>query len=342
MNYTVVKKCLSSKQMGRCGIFEGFEENDNGLLILQGNQEKGCFISRIYDSGERQTRWNRMILDIGDNALIRVYVWLFDNRSEGEKVEKLTNMERQLSYIKSRAQFVSNYREMLLYGKDEDAGRFAMFAVEVIPKNEHKEPKMVSFTGYEMSFPKESFAAYLPSIYQNNPKLDRFLAVFQNIYLQLERDIDNIANELDYDYCSDNRLIKLAGWMGWGEIAGHTDKAALRTLLREGIYLNSRKGTCEYYKRIVKILLGQESVMIEDKENGKAALLIEGKPNHNWNKYNNWLKRNVPIGRDVSFVFLENTFRINDRFFLDRNACLSLYETELGEDGTDIDTIRLL
>lgn len=332
----MVKQCLSSKYITKCGACEGFLNGDSGELILQGALT-GIFISKTYDSGEKGMEWNKVVMDIDRNAVISVYVWIFDKAKEGETADAIENAAEKLRYIKERANYVSDYREMLLYGNGK--GRFAKLAVELTLEDEQKP---AALRGYAVSFPKESFTSYLPSYYQGNMQLERFLAVHQSIYLDLEQKIDSLAESLDYERCGRRQAVRLAEWMGWGELAGQLDYETLKKLLKTGTFLISRKGTGEYYVMLIKILLNRDAVLIEDSERQHALMLIKEKPDEKGKKYLDWIKRNTPIGIDIDFVVIHKTYRLSDQYFLDKTAYVSQYEQELGSGGVMIEDIRLL
>ncbi len=332
-------QCLSGQNLCGCGVQEGFAEKDGGELELAGSNRKGYFLSCIYDSGERGMQWNRLVLDIGRNLVIQVAVWLFDDRREGEKADLQENVERKCRYVADRAQYHSNYREMLLYGREQDSGRFARLAVEVFSEDKGGDR---SFKGYALTFPKESFAAYLPALYQNKVQLERFLAVQQSIYMSLEEQIDRLAWKLDYEFCSGRQAVRLAKWMGWGELAEEVNDETLRRLLGTGTSLISRKGTCRYYTELTEILTDRKVLMVEEPEEGRAAVLVLERPEKEREGCLNWLRRNVPIGMDVAFIILDRTDRLNRWCFLDRTAALSEYESALVPGGVPVDGIVLL
>lgn len=326
-------QCLSNKYLERCGTQTGFVQDEDGKLCLETNSAFGIFVSRVYDSGERGTEWNRLELDISPNAALEVRVWIDDDMQEEEIPQ---GAEELYAYVAGNAQYVSNYREMLLYGKG--CGRYARLAIKVFPKDT-AEKQM--FRGYRLTFPKETFTCYLPTIYQNNEQLERFLAVQESIYLGLERDIESFAVNMDYELC-DRHLKKLVKWMGWGELAEMDDADILRKLLKTGVSLISRKGTCSYYTELTEILIGKKAVIIEEPELRRATLLILERPEDGWEAKMEWVRKNVPIGIQMEIVVLHKTDMLDGQCFLDVTACLADTESELAGGGIDIDNIRLL
>lgn len=333
----MVEKCLSGRRLLSCGVQSGFrEENEQGLSIRAG-ETSAVFVSRTYDSGQSRMEWGRALLQISHDVVPQVYVWLFEDRQEGEEVDRLGDAREQFRRVKECAQYYSDYREMALYGAEHGRGRFAKLAVEIFP-----EEGCGYLTGYSLSFPKESFTRYLPELYRNNVQLERFLAVQESIYLELEEEIDRLEEELDYESCSRKQAERLLTWMGWGDLARRLPDETVRELLRTGISLTSRKGTCEYYVKLTEILTGKRAVMIEEPERGKAVVLVLEKPEDKREVHLDWLRQNVPLFARIDFVILDRTQRLDGRFFLDRNAFLSERETELSVGGVCIDRLVLL
>lgn len=342
----MLRKILAGRNLKDCGDCEGFSVENGALKLAKGSRE-GYFVSCIYDSGENAMEWNRLLLNIDMNLVIRAHVWLFDRREKGElpdgyETDRQTQdrrslVRKQFDYVKESAQYHSDYRDILLYGKEK--GRFARFAVAVFSQDGGMDG---GFQGYVLSFPKESFTGYLPGIYRENLCLERFLAVQQSLYLNLEWVIDSLAEAMDHANCGGKQAVRLAKWVGWGDLASQVDDATLQALLDTGISLISKKGTCGYYRELVKILTGKSAIIVEEPEKCAATVLISEKPKGDWQKKLKWLQQNVPIGMNIRFLVLDKTDRLNEMFFLDHTAMVSKYESKLTADGVETENIRLL
>ena len=341
-------RCLSNKYLWKCGVQKNFQRTQQGALYLKEGKKEGFFISRVYDSGQRKMEWGRLVLDIDRNFPIKAHVWLFDELQEDQLIRKRAKselaegrMEDWLYRVKERAQYHSNYRELLLYGKG--SGRYARIAIEVFPEDGYGRGL---FRGYQLTFPKESFTKYLPAIYRDNLQLDRFLSVQQSIYIGLEEKIDSIERELDYEFCDSKQLLRLAKWMGWEGLVElmepERDEKLLRELLGRGVSLGCRKGTCGYYTELASILTGRDAVMVEEPEEGRATVLVLGHVDKGRERFLDWMRKDVPIGMDLDFVALHNSDRLDGQFFLDETARLSKYESELVRGGVSIEKMRLM
>ncbi len=345
----MTKQCLSGKYLWKCGRQSGFACQERGSLVLDQESGRGIFISRVYDSGMPETEWNRLILDMSGGAVFQVDVYVFEEEGERDRLEQwegVAGIPEQHAYLRKRAQYSSHYREMLLYGKKQGVGRFAVVALEILnpgkgeggTKREHGMPGIV-LSGYALSFPKESFTRYLPSLYRGNLQLERFLAVQQSVYLDLEHRIDGIARELDYERCEGRQAERLAKWMGWGGLADMVGEDVLRKLLAGGISLIRRKGTRSYYEELTKILTGQDAILLEEPGKRECMLLVKGKPSKSGEKCLKWLCRNVPIGIHMTIVILHRTDRLDVQCFLDVTSFLSEYESRI---PGQLDRLRLL
>ncbi len=331
-------QCFSGRDLQGCGEYEGFYKRVCGELSLGKRAGPGYYVSRIYDSGIRGTEWNWLVLDVGADLTVHCHVWLFDERSEGERADGKNTAKEKYEYLKACAQYHSDYREQLLYGEAGGRGRFARIGLEVLQGSQCRD---TVFRSYCLSFPRESFTRYLPELYRGNRQLERFLAVQQSIYLALEQNIDSLGDRLDYVNCWKGQLRRLAEWMGWGGLADQLEKSTLLELLKTGVSLSGRKGTCDYYTELARILTGRETVIVEEPEHCRATVLVLEKPLNGREKRLDWLRRNVPIGVDVRFVILDKTDRLDGLFFLDRTAVLSEYESELAAGGVSADGIVL-
>lgn len=333
----MVEKCLSSRNLSRCGVQTGFELEINGRLCVKEKEASAVFVSRTYDSGKDRMEWGRSILETSGSVVLQQFVWLFDEKQEGDALDLMEDVRQQFSHIQQYAQYHSNYHEMPIYGRPRGRGRFAKLAVEFFPGKETGR-----FIGYALSFPKESFTKYLPRIYRENADLENFLAVQQSIYLEMEEKIDSFSSELDYELCGKKQVEQLLSWMGFGELAAGMETETARTLLRTGISFISRKGTCEYYIKLTEILTGKKAVMVEEADKGRATVIVLGQPERGREKYLGWLRENTPLFARMEFVVLGRTERVDKLCFLDINAYISETEAEIAKEGVCIDRLVLL
>ncbi|MFR9189644.1 MAG: phage tail protein [Anaerotruncus massiliensis (ex Togo et al. 2019)] len=96
--------------------------------------------------------------------------------------------------------------------------------------------------GLRLEFPRVSFTGYFPEIYRQDDFFDRYIAVFQSLYLDLERRADELPHRLDYETVPDEGLLELADWLGLC-CDGLFTPAQLRTIISGLDLYQGMKGT---------------------------------------------------------------------------------------------------
>lgn len=332
------KQCLSSVRLLESGAAVGLMQREDGRLTLPEGAQRGFFVSRTYDSGEKDTEWNRLLLDLEYGAVFWAYVYLFNGEEEKEALDRM-DAAGQSAYLKACAQCRTQYRDSLICGEETRRGRYAKLCVELFAA---KEKRTVCFSGFSISFPREDFTAYLPAVYQNNEALSRYMAVLQSVYLDMEEKIEGIAQGLDYESCTREQEKRLASWIGWEDAAQTVDEHTLRRLLRRGVYLACRKGTKAYYEELAEILTRKESFLVEEKGKRVCRLYIKGIPEAGRADYLELLKRRAPLDVRMEILILKRTDRLDGKYFLDSTAALCEKEWELSGQGIDPEEFMLL
>ena len=107
--------CLSGRCLQRCGSQYGFR-SIGGCLSVKKDCASAIFVSKVYDSGREGTEWNHLLLDIGRDAMLELYVWVFDRIDEEDEIQLQRNVGIWFRTRKADAQYSSHYRNMLVYG----------------------------------------------------------------------------------------------------------------------------------------------------------------------------------------------------------------------------------
>ena len=104
-------------------------------------------------------------------------------------------------------------------------------------------PESLPITIQEIHFnyPKVSFDEYLPVIYQDQLFLQKYLAIYQSLYMDIENQIEEFKASLDFDYANEQTLRKIGTWLG---IA--VDDFEKR-ILKGRIYHESKNGGIAFY-----------------------------------------------------------------------------------------------
>jgi phage tail-like protein len=281
------------------------------------------FISEIFDSGEAKTEWDRLKLEIQPltkktariNTILRVYIF------EDKKC------------IPEKPIITSQYTDILLYGSHVNdkypciSGRYLYFKVSLLGEEK------VNFNAYELTFPKLTFTKYLPAIYQKNEQLDRFLAVYQNQYLDAERAIMNFHRNLNV------RQTDMLNWLVGlicGEMFLDLPEKILRKLLGVIALLYKTKGTKNCIKRLVYCLTDEVPTIIDcadelvenernvfSAKNGHFYLMLKSRPDIDLELFNYLIKQFIPINTHYTTVFLNENRTIGNFCFLGINSTIS-------------------
>lgn len=184
----------------------------------------GCFFSEVFDSGEKETRWYKLASDfrLPVNCSMRITFFASDDRviPKKDKLYDITEVIKSSnSADKKLAAFSVSFLSVSYTMADELLltelkGRYLFFAVQSISSG-GEFPEI-----YEMrlSFAPYMLTGLLPEIFRDeeNSFLERYLAIFQTLYEDMEEKIDHAAESYipenpDYDFLkwlSDNFCIR--------------------------------------------------------------------------------------------------------------------------------------
>jgi len=251
----------------------------NDVLIAQNkNGENGVYISGPFDSLEFETIWHRLRLDVdmpqGAMYKLRIYA------SDGPEVLIPSKNSRGLDrvnlneYIFSDkidihrkvdlfddigAKCYKNPKDVILY---EFKGRYLWICLEFISY----EQKPIKVSKIKIEFPKVTFVDYLPEIYRapenNSEFLERFLGIFQSIYVDLEDKIDNTPLKYDVDHTTKDFLSWIGDWLSLKNTSVWSEEQ-LRRLVKEAVKIYKMKGTKRAVAKIVKEYIGIEPIIVE-------------------------------------------------------------------------------
>lgn len=251
----------------------------NDVLIAQNkNGENGVYISGPFDSLEFETIWHRLRLDVdmpqGAMYKLRIYA------SDGPEVLIPSKNSRGLDrvnlneYIFSDkidihrkvdlfddigAKCYKNPKDVILY---EFKGRYLWICLEFISY----EQKPIKVSKVKIEFPKVTFVDYLPEIYRapenNSEFLERFLGIFQSIYVDLEDKIDNTPLKYDVDHTTKDFLSWIGDWLSLKNTSVWSEEQ-LRRLVKEAVKIYKMKGTKRAVAKIVKEYIGIEPIIVE-------------------------------------------------------------------------------
>ncbi|MDR2577967.1 MAG: hypothetical protein LBC70_04020 [Chitinispirillales bacterium] len=292
---------------------------------FDGFNEGRRFISSVFDSENPGTEWDRLKLEIcpkANNSVpvkIKLRVYISDDA---------LLLEDGKGHVPEEPFIISEFTDILLYGNGKK-GKYLRFEVELLDERE------TFFNAYELTFPKLSFVRYLPAVYHGNETLERFLAIYQNQYLDAEREIMNFHRQLNARETDMlNQLAELTG----GEMFLRLPENKLRKLLDVIALLYRTKGTKNCVKRLVYALTDEIPVIIDcadeltesvrevfEAQSGHFYLILKSSPpDIDLELFNYLIKQFIPINARYTTVFLDEKRRAIGGFcFLGVNTILS-------------------
>lgn len=227
-----------------------------------------AYITPVFDTGDDDGTFNRLVID-GDfsGAKLEVIVaasqsldvfigdipqsldaWLAD---PGVSVaEKILALQR-LPHVRA-----VNTRDILLHGL---AGRYVWALVAAHPI----APCDCELRGLRLELPRYSFLEYFPEIYWNNDFFERYIAVFQSMFLDLERRVGEVPRMLDYRTTPDENVEYLAGWLGLGNSRSLFTTEQLRHLIANIGLFQGAKGTRRALEEIILLVTGIRPRIVE-------------------------------------------------------------------------------
>jgi phage tail-like protein len=108
-----------------------------------------------------------------------------------------------------------------------------------------------------------SYLQYLPTPYQGDAFLGRFLRIFESILGPIEQTIDGVSNYFDPHLTPIETLPWLASWIGV-ELDENWPVAQRRELLVEAAELLRRQGTRHALREHLRLYVGQPPLIVEN------------------------------------------------------------------------------
>ncbi len=266
-----MKEALKYVNYYKRALLSGCKHNlreDEGLsLVMQAPLRHAAYITQVFDTGDPDCTYNRLKLDGSfEGAKLEVIVATADIQDapiDGQTLlhayladpsvppEDKALALRQLRHVRA-----VNTSDILLHSL---TGRYVWVYVGVYPSGECSG----SLNGLRLEFPRESFTQYLPEIYRQDEFFDRYIAVFQSLYLDLERRVDELPRKLDYECVQGAQLAELAAWVGLENRGGLLNDSQLRHVIRNLDLFQGKKGTCEALMAIVELVCGIRPRIVE-------------------------------------------------------------------------------
>ena len=240
-----------------------------GLSMDAAAAAPGLFLSRVFDSRERDMEWHRLTIAstaAAPSGRLTVYTAeetkLTADDGQTDIASLITSADFSFSDKLSRMKAYQRLErpvalDTLLHGI---RGRYLWFALELYAQEEAYE--LFDIVVY---FPGRSWVARLPEIYfqaDTDGFLDRYLGIFQSMYEDMDRRIGAIPRLLDVDAADEAFLVWMAEWLDFDE--GYIwSKTQLKWLLKHAFGLSRIRGTRQAIEQFVWLYTGERPVVAE-------------------------------------------------------------------------------
>ncbi len=256
MNYFLLNK----QQDYECGICEnGIYTNDG--FTLADIKKKAVFISRLYDTQEKDCSWSRILMKESSalQSAIQISFYSAETAIDYEEIA-----HQPLNIEEKKAAWQADFVKTLLCPKDsllfEMRGRYGWLVIELYPQIS-EAPKIESI---QLVFEQNSWINYLPSIYQEaeNSFLNRFLTIFQTIYEESEQKIRTNEYLLDPQATTSEFLYWIAQWLDI-QTTHLWEESRLRQFIARSAELFQKRGTRAGLIDLVSLYLEDEVYLTE-------------------------------------------------------------------------------
>ena len=236
---------LNKKEDFERGSGDSIAVDGRGIVLIQGRRE-GVYDTRVFDCLEKETEWQRLLLDGTALQNVSVSVYAADEESRVRtECAKVMN--------------VRNPGDILLYGV---RGRYLRLRLTF----RRQEEEEIRISRIKICFPRQTWLSYLPEIYRESAEHDsflgRYLGIFQTIYEEMTEQIAQIPRRLSAFYESDEALRELSEWLGIenGELWNQEQR---RYLIRNAVRLSHIRGTAEYLRELICLATGKRVYVVE-------------------------------------------------------------------------------
>jgi phage tail-like protein len=232
----------------------------SGIVLLNAGGDfarEGHFLSRVFDSGEKTTRWHRFTArgDFPPGTRLNVE-YVCGDQPMGKKC-RTDSLQWKPAFE--------------IFGEDTNAADALMpaargqyLALRISLKgNGANTPLLKSI---KLTYPFDSYLRYLPAVYRKDPAgrdiAERFLSLFESFNMDMDEQINSMARLLDPAAVRADFLPWLASWLG---IAKEQDwsEAKFRVLLARAYGLFKTRGTVRGLREAIELYTGAKSIVVE-------------------------------------------------------------------------------
>lgn len=341
ITYTIKKNRLDESYIS------GFTQSGDALYF---NDDTG--IHRLYidaiDSATEDAEWGRLSfsLDMNENISLYVYAaaynydtWYDDDGNTFDlmsvlRSDTMPDEEKKKIFSGDGAKRFVGKNDILLYGLK---GRYLFIAIEALGMGEGSIKRL------RIDQKGDNFMDAFPGVYRERDGFfHRFLSVFSSIYNDTAHEIERLPDLLNPDICPVECLPIYAQWLGIDFSGDFLSEEAQRVFVKEAYSLNRIKGTKECLLRVLKIVLDEDVIILEnnmiqsyiEKEGISDSLLAGGiydvnilirtpLSDNDRHQLLYLLEQFAPIRSRLHLIPLKDTPVLDTESYLDMNAVIS-------------------
>jgi len=270
------RRYRTSPYLEKEGSVSGFTPQTGGGLLLTSENGVGYYFLKGFDTGEDEMSFNR--LKLADNFTrgmkLTTYVLIQDSPygeynnniveidevlqdNDIPQIKKLSPKDKLEFLLQQGAKIYSNHTDILLHGL---VGRYIWIAI----RSYNTEDKCYSLSGIQIEYPMLTFVDYLPQVYSEGGEFfQRYMGIFQSLYLDVEKTIDKLPLYLDVDTVPDSFLSYLGKWVGIDNSSDIFNPSQMRKVIKRATIINGGKGTKATLEELITLYTGTKPIIIE-------------------------------------------------------------------------------
>lgn len=242
------------------GSFYGTQPYGDGLRLSDGCTD-GCYCTAAIDSGENGFAWGRIFVDsvLPPDTGLRVYAYAADSKRGPNPInpdgEACDNSEDPIPALREAfSSPVSDRGDAYL----SCTGRYLWLMLELSAAG----PERPEIRRLRIWMGGDHMTDYLPAIYRSHSHdfTYRFLSVFDSMLTDMDRQIDTLPGQMDYEYAGGDLLRYLASWVCVEE--GGTDEE-IRQRIASAPHDYGDRCTVAGVRRSIREMTGHDPILIE-------------------------------------------------------------------------------
>lgn len=250
----------------RLRLFEYVEEyNPDSKGVF-----KGTYLSKPVDSQVQKTKWYRFMLEgsFPRGTKVEFHYYISDKFLDENELRELPESKWEEGLPGSSVVQGETERDALF--RPESEGRYLWFKITLVG-TEKLSPEVSAVTIF---FPKVSYLEYLPSVYSENPTnrdfLDRFLAIFESLFFEIDFTIDHLGRWFDASGTPPEFLEWLSSWVAANQERGEritrkkVSEEKQRELISQAVSMYKERGTRQGLEDLIFLYTGKKPIIIEN------------------------------------------------------------------------------